>query len=299
MFDVLTGQEAYFSSVDAQKAVWKDVKSRLQPLTDLHQILSGSLRRSFWCPKDLGGEGSYLFRHLTASPFPEHDDVLRYGWPLGSPARGVGHVGAGGVEDCVFPGAVKVVNDAKKERRDGDDCPRQTDIDAEGLKWLVRGSKVLSFLSREENAPLKKSLLQLSLVEVPPSPETLADAQEGGWGVDNVHVRFHDGVVVTIDSPSNKGEKERILVSYRPVLLRKEVKGVVAKFWAGKEAARNGEAKGEKEEEEGESESRKQNDAASGAESANRAATATSEDEPQAEEEGGDKKGGGGGCVVA
>ena len=143
---------------------------------------------------------------------------------------------------------MRIVNNWGKERKDGDDNPKQTDVDAEGVRWMIRGGRVLNFIKKEENSALMKELLRMSLVEVNRGDcdeegkgggvwaDADSEASEGGWSVDDVHIRFHEGVVIEIDAPTGGGLKELILISYRPVLLRSEVRGVASRYWANKKS---------------------------------------------------------------
>lgn len=70
-YDIRTGMEILYSSGDAQKSHWKEVKPFMKPLS--HRDEGIETGRQFWDVKN--GEASLLFKHLTNIPFDDLDEI--------------------------------------------------------------------------------------------------------------------------------------------------------------------------------------------------------------------------------
>ena len=84
--------EIVYSSADAQRSHWKDVKKFMRPLTDRDEGIKAG--RQFWDTKN--GETSILFKHITNVPFDDLDDIEANGWSIGE--KGAGDDSCGSVE---------------------------------------------------------------------------------------------------------------------------------------------------------------------------------------------------------
>jgi hypothetical protein len=93
MFDVRTGMEVLFSSADAQRSVWKSLKNYI---TKTQDIAPGG-----------GVEVTCLYKHITTMPFADLNEIEEFEFPLAE-AKGEGHLGVGGRENCVYPFITKV-----------------------------------------------------------------------------------------------------------------------------------------------------------------------------------------------
>jgi len=122
-YDLRTGMEIVYSSAEAQKKHWKDVKKFMRPLEDRDAGMKE--KRQFWDTK--WGESILLFRHVTNIPFDDLDDIDANGFEIGE--RGAGDDGEGS-KGMRYPGPGWLLNGTEKRPR------------AEDLVWAERLSLI-------------------------------------------------------------------------------------------------------------------------------------------------------------